>query len=42
MVARRQDAERVKVGRGGGSHAVQLALSRTEQHLFETDERMVI
>ncbi len=31
-----------KVGRGGGSHAVQLILSRTEMSLFETDERMVI
>ncbi|MFD7905310.1 type VI secretion protein [Kitasatospora sp. NPDC059722] len=31
-----------KVGRGGGSHAVQLLLSRTERELFETDEKMVI
>ncbi|MFI8105405.1 type VI secretion protein [Streptomyces sp. NPDC086023] len=31
-----------KVGRAGGSHAVQLVLSHTEQALFETDERMVI
>ncbi|WP_198550198.1 type VI secretion protein [Streptomyces silvensis] len=31
-----------KVGRGGGSHAVQLLLSRTERQLFETDERMVV
>ncbi|MET9956009.1 type VI secretion protein [Streptomyces sp. NPDC006339] len=31
-----------KVGRGGGSHAVQLVLSHTEEQLFETDERMVI
>lgn len=31
-----------KVGRGGGSHAVQLMLSRTEERLFETDEKMVI
>ena len=31
-----------KVGRGGGSHAVQLMLSRTEEQLFETDEKMVI
>ncbi|TLQ38935.1 type VI secretion protein [Streptomyces marianii] len=31
-----------KVGRGGGSHAVQLVLSHTEEKLFETDERMVI
>ncbi|MFG2296433.1 type VI secretion protein [Streptomyces sp. NPDC048603] len=31
-----------KVGRGGGSHAVQLMLSHTEQALFETDERMVV
>jgi len=31
-----------KVGRGGGSHAVQLMLSHTEQQLFETDERMVV
>ncbi|MER5780308.1 type VI secretion protein [Streptomyces mobaraensis] len=31
-----------KVGRGGGSHAVQLMLSHTERKLFETDERMVI
>ncbi|MEU9480719.1 type VI secretion protein [Streptomyces sp. NPDC048191] len=31
-----------KVGRGGGSHAVQLLLSHTEKALFETDERMVI
>ncbi|MEU5811530.1 type VI secretion protein [Streptomyces sp. NPDC047718] len=31
-----------KVGRGGGSHAVQLVLSRTEERLFETDEKMVI
>ncbi|GAA3122464.1 hypothetical protein GCM10020254_81900 [Streptomyces goshikiensis] len=30
-----------KVGRGGG-HAVQLMLSRTEERLFETDEKMVI
>ncbi|WP_229377168.1 type VI secretion protein [Streptomyces spirodelae] len=31
-----------KVGRGGGSHPVQLMLSATEQRLFETDERMVV
>lgn len=31
-----------KVGRGGGSHAVQLMLSHTEEQLFETDEKMVI
>ncbi|MFI8944154.1 type VI secretion protein [Streptomyces syringium] len=31
-----------KVGRGGGSHAVQLMLSHTEKRLFETDERMVV
>ncbi|MER5555974.1 type VI secretion protein [Streptomyces sp. NPDC002793] len=31
-----------KVGRGGGSHAVQLVLSHTEEKLFETDEKMVI
>ncbi|MBM9506749.1 type VI secretion protein [Actinacidiphila acididurans] len=31
-----------KVGRGGGSHAVQLVLSQTERALFETDERMVV
>ncbi|RPK32396.1 AAA-like domain protein [Streptomyces sp. ADI92-24] len=31
-----------KVGRGGGSHAVQLMLSHTEKALFETDERMVV
>ncbi|WP_406475697.1 type VI secretion protein [Streptomyces sp. NBC_01615] len=31
-----------KVGRGGGSHAVQLVLSHTEEELFETDEKMVI
>ncbi|MFB8314683.1 type VI secretion protein [Streptomyces sp. NPDC055961] len=31
-----------KVGRGGGSHAVQLVLSHTEETLFETDEKMVI
>ncbi|GHH25688.1 type VI secretion protein [Streptomyces rubradiris] len=31
-----------KVGRGGGSHAVQLLLSSTEKTLFETDERMVL
>ncbi|MGW5851790.1 type VI secretion protein [Streptomyces sp. NPDC055254] len=31
-----------KVGRGGGSHAVQLILSRTEERLFETDERMAV
>lgn len=31
-----------KVGRAGGSHAVQLLLSRTEKRLFETDERMVM
>ncbi|MER5688203.1 type VI secretion protein [Streptomyces sp. NPDC002205] len=31
-----------KVGRGGGSHAVQLVLSHIEQKLFETDERMVV
>lgn len=30
-----------KVGRGGGSHAVQLMLSHTEKALFETDEKMV-
>ncbi|MFE3608231.1 type VI secretion protein [Streptomyces goshikiensis] len=30
-----------KVGRGGGSHPVQLMLSHTEKTLFETDERMV-
>ncbi|MCX4529897.1 type VI secretion protein [Streptomyces sp. NBC_01551] len=30
-----------KVGRGGGSHPVQLMLSHTEKALFETDERMV-
>ncbi|MCL7429803.1 hypothetical protein [Streptomyces sp. YS415] len=31
-----------KVGRGGGSHAVQLMLSHTEEQLFETDEKTVI
>jgi len=31
-----------KVGRGGGSHAVQLLLSHTEEKLFETDEKMVL
>lgn len=31
-----------KVGRGGGSHAVQLMLSHTEEQLFETDEKMVV
>lgn len=31
-----------KVGRGGGSHAVQLMLSHTEQKLFETDEKMAV
>lgn len=31
-----------KVGRAGGSHAVQLLLSTTEKRLFETDERMVM
>ncbi|MFE9406799.1 type VI secretion protein [Streptomyces sp. NPDC006530] len=31
-----------KVGRGGGSHAVQLVLSQTEERLFETDEKMAI
>ncbi|WP_326655794.1 type VI secretion protein [Streptomyces anthocyanicus] len=31
-----------KVGRGGGSHAVQLMLSHTEEQLFETDEKMVM
>ncbi|MFC9817858.1 type VI secretion protein [Streptomyces virginiae] len=31
-----------KVGRAGGSHAVQLLLSKTEKSLFETDERMVM
>ncbi|WSB79103.1 type VI secretion protein [Streptomyces sp. NBC_01775] len=31
-----------KVGRGGGSHAVQLMLSATEKRLFETDEKMVV
>ncbi|MEV8534713.1 type VI secretion protein [Streptomyces sp. NPDC051211] len=31
-----------KVGRGGGSHAVQLMLSHTEKTLFETDEKMVV
>ncbi|NEB62645.1 type VI secretion protein [Streptomyces sp. SID8111] len=31
-----------KVGRGGGSHAVQLMLSHIEKSLFETDERMVV
>ncbi|MFG3229384.1 type VI secretion protein [Kitasatospora sp. NPDC048194] len=31
-----------KVGRGGGSHAVQLVLSREEERLFETDEKMVV
>ncbi|MFD7626751.1 hypothetical protein ACFV7Q_12075 [Streptomyces sp. NPDC059851] len=31
-----------KVGRGGGSHAVQLVLSRTGERPFETDEKMVI
>lgn len=31
-----------KVGRVGGSHAVQLLLSATEKRLFETDERMVM
>ncbi|MQY15139.1 hypothetical protein SRB5_53170 [Streptomyces sp. RB5] len=29
-----------KVGRTGGSHAVQLVLSETEKRLFETDEKM--
>jgi hypothetical protein len=31
-----------KVGRSGGSHAVQLMLSHTERALFETDEKMVV
>ncbi|MGW6870407.1 type VI secretion protein [Streptomyces sp. NPDC054901] len=31
-----------KVGRGGGSHAVQLMLSHLEAKLFETDEKMVV
>ncbi|MFD5861701.1 hypothetical protein [Streptomyces chartreusis] len=31
-----------KVGYGGGSHAVQLTLSHTEQRLFGTDEKMAI
>ncbi|MFD8706837.1 type VI secretion protein [Kitasatospora sp. NPDC059648] len=31
-----------KVGRGGGSHAVQLMLSHLERRLFETDEKMVV
>lgn len=31
-----------KVGRAGGSHAVQLVLSQIEQKLFETDEKMVV
>ncbi|MCG0066008.1 type VI secretion protein [Streptomyces tricolor] len=31
-----------KVGRGGGSHAVQLILSHIEEQLFETDEKMAI
>ncbi|MFE4829979.1 type VI secretion protein [Streptomyces sp. NPDC056672] len=31
-----------KVGRAGGSHAVQLLLSKTEKRLFETDQRMVM
>ncbi|MEV5950347.1 type VI secretion protein [Streptomyces sp. NPDC051993] len=31
-----------KVGRSGGSHAVQLMLSRTEEKLFETNERMAV
>ncbi|MGW2562262.1 type VI secretion protein [Streptomyces sp. NPDC001514] len=31
-----------KVGRAGGSHAVQLVLSQTEKELFETDERMAL
>ncbi|MEU8526632.1 type VI secretion protein [Streptomyces sp. NPDC048629] len=31
-----------KVGRGGGSHAVQLVLSHTEEQLFHTDEKMVM
>jgi hypothetical protein len=29
-----------KIGRGGGSHPVQLHLTGTERHLFYTDERM--
>lgn len=31
-----------KVGRGGGSHAVQLILNKQEMRLFETDERMAV
>ncbi|MEV8396697.1 type VI secretion protein [Streptomyces niveus] len=31
-----------KVGTGGGSHAVQLMLSRREKRLFETDEKMAV
>ncbi|WP_410469092.1 type VI secretion protein [Streptomyces sp. G-5] len=31
-----------KVGRGGGSHAVQLILSSVEERLFETDEKMIV
>jgi hypothetical protein len=31
-----------KIGRTGGSHAVQLVLTSSEQRLFETDERMAL